>query len=259
MKKKLATLLLGLMGAVLAFGQGTDDQRIKVPLCGDYDLDSASYIFVATTGQGDLVLSGPRTRAVKITTVGSSTTVSAATATQAPFQGIIAGATGGGGDFLYWNIAGLTTARVITAKADNDNVTVDTAIDLSANAQTFSWRRLTSGTTTADGWVPLAGFNTAAFAWLIKQSDATSIDVKVECEPLSSTEGPTGSQTQVYTKNVVAPYGCPSAAGSGACDSLIIGSPGMFDRCRLGFKINTDGSDAGANLEKITATFTGTR
>lgn len=258
MRKKVFALLLGLLGAAFALGQGVDDARVKVPLCGDYDLDSASYIYVATTGESDLVLSGPRKRAVLIQTSGSSASVTATTATTAPFQGIATGATGGGGDFLFFNIGGLTTQRVITARADADNVTVDTAIDLST-ATRFSWRRLTSGTAATDGWVPMTGFNTASFAWQIKQSDGGSIDVKVECEPISSAEGTSSSQQQVYTKNVVAPYGCPSAAGSGACDTLIIGAPGMFDRCRLGFKINTDSSDAGANLEKISASFTGTR
>ena len=272
MKRTFAILVAFLLATPLLL-QGAGDRpqgRFVIPLAGDYDLDSAAYIYLRTVGENGLPFGRSIVRPVRVKTTGSSASITAVTAASAPFALNTAPPTGGGGDFLFFDLRGQVDAtapanvigtrlvsRVILTRADADNVTVDTAIDLSAGA-TFFTRLFQSGTTASDGWIGVSDLDVATFSWQIKQSDGGSIDVKVECETLSSADNSVLSQTQIYTKNVVAPYGCPSATGSGACDSLSIISP-QFDRCRLGFKINTDSSDAGANLEKISAQFSGRR
>jgi hypothetical protein len=247
--KKLRIIAGLVLALFIGGGAGAAGNRTRVSLGADYDLDSGTYVYPITTGESDMVLSGPRQRRVPVQTVGSSTTVAAATATTAPFQGIVVG------DEVYFNVQGVAgaglggtqTSRVITAKASDDSVTVDTAIDLST-AQNFSWRRFAAAGTAADGWVPMAGFDAATFIWQMKQSDGASIDVKVECRMFSS---PATDVVQIVTTNVTA-YGCP---GTG-CQKQDL-NPSFFDQCRLGFKINTDTSDAGAAVEKISAQFVG--
>lgn len=250
--------------------------RFTVPLAADYDLDSTSYIFLRTVGESGLPFGRAITRGVKVKTVGASTSIAAVTASSAPFAINSAPPTGGGGDILLFdlkgqpdaatpaNIQGTTriVSRAILTKPDNDNVTVDTAINLS-NEATFFTRLFQSGTTTSDGWIEVADLSASTFAWQIKQSDGASVDVTVECEPFSSTDNPAASRIQVFTKNVTV-YGCPSIAADTACGSFTlqpssITAPLGFDRCRLGFKITTDTSDVGAALEKISAQFIGLR
>lgn len=242
--------------------------RIIVPLAADYDLDSVgTYIYLRTVGESGNPLGNPLTRNVRVKTTGSQSTVVASTASTAPFALNSAPPTGGGGDILYFDLKGQPDAaapaniqgtklvsRTLLTRPDTDTVTIDTAIDLT-NGTTFFTRLFKTGTTATDGWIPVAGFATAEFSWQMKQSDASSIDVKVECESFNATDNTYSTQNQIYTKNVTV-YGCPSGTGVGACDTFIF-QGNLFDRCRLGFKAGSDASDAGANLEKISAQFAG--
>lgn len=242
--KKLLGVLFALLLALPSWG---DKSRVRVSLGSDYDLDSGSYIYISTSGEQGKVLAEARRVPIKVKTVGSSTTVAAATASTNPFLGVVVG------DELYFNMAGLEVSRYITAKASDDSVTVDTAIDLTTDdttGETFSWRKFAAGSAATDGWVPMAGFDTATFLVQLKQSDGGSIDVRIECE---NTMGPATSQVLPFAVENHTAYGCPAE-----CDSYTIAAASQYDRCRLGMKINTDSSDAGANIEKISAQFVGT-
>lgn len=237
--------------------------RIVIPLAADYDLDNAgSYVYIRTVGEAMNPLGQAKARPVSVKTSGASTSITASSAGTNPFLFNPAPPTGGGGDILFFkfvaqpgtgaNTNERTESRVILTRADADNVTVDTNIDITGGT-TFSYRSLQAGTGATDGWIPVNGFSLVTFAWQIKQSDGTSIDVKVECEDFTSEFNPHSSQNQAFTKNYTA-YGCPA----NACESFTL-YPVNKDRCRLAFKINTDTSDAGGNLEKISAQFVGQR
>lgn len=252
MKKVLGVLLAVLASAAPALAQ-SGGARVRVSLASDYDLDSATYVYPVTTGMAG-VLSGPRRRVgINVQTSGSSTTISATTAGTKPFLGMVAG------DELYFNFSGRNPLAgggaseygyVIVTRTDDDNVVVNEAVDITT-AQGFSWRQFSVLGTAAAGWVPVAGFDVASFAWQIKQSDATSIDVIVECQDTATSASYSWA---VQVKNYTV-YTC-AVPTTGGCDTWTA-SPATYDRCRLGFKINTDTSDAGANLEKISAQFVG--
>lgn len=240
MKSKLTLLLLALLAAAGAHAQ--DDTRVRVSLASDYDLDSASYIYLTTKGQLGKVLNGPVQRSAKACSSGSSTTVTACTANDQPFLALAVG------DEVYFVISGVVEGRRIDTWTDADNIVVDSNIDLTDGYST-NFRKAAAGTGATDGWIPTAGFSEIAFEWQIEQSDGGSVDVRVEGQNLT----PSSSTEQLFTKNYTA-YGCPASS----CDAFRLSGP-LPDQVRIGFKINTDSSDAGGALEKISVQFIGTK
>lgn len=88
-----------------------------------------------------------------ITTSGASTTVTSSTAdTNSPF--VAAFDFVNIGDILWIQTTDTAWAtRVVTAKASNTSITVDTAINLSTARTSWSVQQFKSGTTINDGWV----------------------------------------------------------------------------------------------------------
>lgn len=242
--RKLAVAVLAL--AVLGMSVPAHAQwvREKVDLCSDYDLDSATLIYPVTTGQHSLIFGNPIYRNVPVTATTATGNLVAATAGTAPFQGLAVG------DEIWLNIGGVLTGEKITTFTDANTLVVDPVFAATATYNSFGYRKFVPGTGAAtDGWIPVAGYRQVAFSWQIKQSDAGSIDVQVECK----VDGILSQSAPVFAKNYTT-YGC--ATSTAGCEGVVI-DPSIYDSCRLGFKINTDTSDAGANLEKISAQFVG--
>lgn len=213
--------------------------RVRVPMLSDYDLDATTYTYCVTTGQGGDPLAQGRLGQAKIETSGSSTTWTASTTGQKPFDRLAVG------DEITVKDASVPPefiTRRVTAKASGDSITVSSAADLGADGVMFTWRQRACGTTATSGWIPTEAQGESLFAIQIDQLNVTGgIDVSVECEVLS-----VGSDgTQVHTENVTAAKNI----------SVNIESP--YDRCRVGFKIGTadDGDDLTTNAEDITVNY----
>jgi len=209
-----------------------------------YDLDDNTYQYCVTNGAVDgpfgQAFSGPGT----IETAGSSVTVTGVNAADDVFAFV------GVGDVIYVN--GLQ--RIVVTNADNDTITVETAITLTGNV--WSYKTLSCGTGATAGWAPVAGYTIMQFTVQFDQGDIDTLDVVWECKEDALGSG----AVQVYP-------GPSSDCGFGTLstnlcqfategDRLAVKIPhNVFTSCRIGIKYGTtDASDAGANIEQITAT-----
>lgn len=241
--------VLALLFLLLAPAARAADVVLSVPLVAGYDLDSTSLIYCNSVGEGGAVLAAPRLMKEKVKTSGSSTTVTSNTASAGAFTLVAVG------DLLWFprteaaqlaNGAAVGAWRYVTARASADSITVDTAIDLSSGYG-FGWRDVTCGTSATSGEVPVVGFDAINFVGQIDQISVTGgIDYVVECRA----EGPAATwATIIGPTNKTATW----AGGNVAYE------PWAY--CRIGWKIGSadDGSDTGANAEKVAAYFTGTK
>ena len=94
--KKIALLLLALVACAPFARAQAGGGTVDITLQALYDLDSTSYTYCRTTGQGGQVLSSGTPENILVTTSGSSTTVAAVTASSAPFARVAVG------DFIYF-------------------------------------------------------------------------------------------------------------------------------------------------------------
>ena len=232
----LAALLALVMPAAAA-------QQAKATFVTNYDLDSTSYTYCVTTGQDGRAFDAPRQGAAKVSTVGSSTTVAAVTASSGPFTFVSVG------DVLFFKIDNVTSTRYVTARASADSITVDTAINLSADASGygFTFLKVVCGTTATDGWIPVTGWRFKKLVSYIEQMNTTGgIDVRFECRDLTLDT----NVIQVYPASGANNY---TAAGITSGIAVVLEEP--WDECRIGYKITTsdDGGDTGANQEQIHA------
>lgn len=229
LKRFLGVALAALLALPVAADISTEAGRAT--LISGFDVPAAGYTYGAfsqnlATWVGVLSTSGipvPK----RVTTVGSSTTITAVTVGSAPFltpnvadmlilvppQGVNTPAA----------VAGIRTERIILTNADNDTVTVGTAIDLTTTGVTFSWKRFLSGTGAEDAWFPIANFKRFTIVYEVIAFSATSLDSTLECRVEPGSAG-----TQVGTLNF-------TAAGS---KHLAVETP--FTACRVGWKHNTD-------------------
>lgn len=248
-RRILGAALAALLFVLLPTAAPAAETIISVPLVAGYDLDSTTLIYCTSVGEGGLVLAAPRLAKHKVKTSGSSTTVTSNTASAGAFEFVAVG------DLLWFPrtesvpvAAGAAVGawRYVTARASADSITVDTAIDLSAGYG-FGWRTPTCGTAATSGQVPVSGFDAINFVGQIDQISVTGgITYQVECRA----EGPAATWvTIIGPTNKTAVW----AGGNVAYEP--------WAWCRIGWKIGTadDGTDTGADAEKIAAYFTGTR
>lgn len=220
----------------------------------DYDLDNATdYVYGTLTGLSATPFGSPIRVDVAIKTTGSSTSVTAVTAATSPFAAVAVN------DVLAVRRGdGTTDLRRVTARADADNVTVDTAVDWSAGFA-FGYYDATYGTAGTSGWTPVAQATRLQLEWHVKQLNVTGgILVRVQCrtntldtQPVTVWPDPTSSASTDE---------CKKGTMTAVIDCALIVT-GRWDACRLGFKIGTadDGGDTGADAEKISASVTVTR
>ena len=255
MKRVLLTVA-ALFLAATSWAQ-TVGNAVRVPLFSDMDFDTVgSYMYCVTTGAGDDALAPGRSVRLAVTTVGSSTTVTAVTTGSGPFQFLSVG------DEITFPSLGTTPVgtdtprggesfRYVVTKTSADIIVVNAAIDLSVptTGYPFTWRKRVCGTTSTSGWFSTSSWQDFDVTFQADQSDASTLDASLECENFGAASAP----NQVWTKNyLLANYGFPGGRTTVAVHD-------HFDRCRLGVRLTDDASDAAANLEKISAYVRGRR
>lgn len=230
----LAGLLLALLSASPGIRAQPSQGFVTYPIVTNYNLDSTSFTYplfnpVIATGPGPAK------------TAGSSTTISAVTGT--PFTAL-----GVGDEMIFSLVDGTVAIRRVTActpscGAAATSITVDSAIDLGTVGVQWQYRHLTDGSGAAQGWVDCANFaSTKTFNVQLDQGDATVVQVQVEVRAMGSTNG---SIAITPVTLGTPPDGKPLA---------VVESEGQ---CRVGLKLATDPSDAGANIEKVQVYFSG--
>lgn len=263
MKRLLGLFLVLLLTPFL--NQPLAAQEVKkATVLYQFDVDSGTENFVKLTGADGTVFGADRvvqTAGAKISTSGSSTTVSATTALTVPFADL------GVGDIILVKIGpdAAPSIRYITAKASGDSVTVNTAIDLSADATGyfFKWRKKVSGTTAADGWFDVSTLSPLDRTITVQydQGDLDALLVRWQCRVRSLDTQPVtvypGESDGCGTGGTLASGFC-SFATAGVDSRLAVVVGGKWDECRVGLKFAaSDASDAGANLEQVTVTVYG--
>lgn len=245
----LALLAALALSAPLHAQDATNEAQPSLPLFADYDLDAVSYTFGWYTGQLGQVLAPPNNNVhLKIKTTGSATAVAAFTTGTNPFAQLSVG------DIIYVTTSGATPggtadgtlgrtlALLITVKTDADNITVSQAVDLSLG-YFFTWRKFNTGTTAADGWIPVRGITAGNFVYQIDQQNTTTgIDYKIECKA----DSPSATAVTIIG---------PTTKTTTYAGGNVISEPWAF--CRFGLKLTSsdDGGDLTTNAEKISVTF----
>lgn len=233
-------LLVALALAPMALA--SDSREVSINLL--YDLDSETFVYCASLGRagnagGAGAVSQGTSRGddyqapFKIKTTGSSTTTVSNTASQGAFANINVG------DILVVIQAGRRLERVVLTNADDDTVVVDEAWDLSDGTH-FYWREvLCDDGTSQKTAIPVADMDHFTLLAQAAQSDAASVDVNFECRFQN------GPWLIVETKNI-------TAYGNGTANYLRRDFFNEnFEACRVGLKLTTDTSDAGAAIERI--------
>ena len=222
--RKLILTMAALSLAVPALAQSPTSARADFAV--RYDVDSATKTYCVLNGSNGSPFGSATRISAKVETTGSSITITAVTALSAPFTNVSIG------DVLYFTVSGATVTRVVVSNADNDTVTVDTAIDLSAGAGfTFSYKEPVCGTAATFGWISVEGYSVAQMNVAYAQGDLDALDVSFECRDRS----PDGNIVQVYP-------GAASACGFGALATNVcrFATPATLPAASLSFKLETN-------------------
>lgn len=219
------------------------------------DVDSGTVTYCRLEGQNGDPFGGSANGSGRIQTTGSSASVTATVAASLPFTNIVAG------DVISVQRSASATVDnvVVLTVVDGDNITVDPAVDWSGG---FSWRFWKSrcGTGDSDGWISVANAKTVSLGLQYDQGNLTGgVKARWECRGsglgalpviLYPNEGATcegGTLTAGF---------CEFASASITAGRLTVvdGTP-AYSSCRVGLAFVTDdsGGDAGANLERVTA------
>lgn len=248
-----ALLLLGPPASTPASAQDTGSVANFAHL---YDLDSTNPIYCVMTGQGGSPFGRGVAGTINATTSGSSTTVTSVSGT--PFASLAIG------DTIIGELAdGSTDTVVVVAKASGASITVSSAVDWEVGGAGVSWVWFdqTCGTAATNGWIGVRGASKLRFSVKYLQGDLDSLDVRWECR--DDTIG--ALPTQIYPSSTTDECGdvAGGAYASGYCQYSTAAATAIFDlvddvptfaECRVALKVTTtDTSDAGANLEQVTA------
>ncbi len=239
-------LLLAL--AALAFAVPSQAQTAHFAIA--YDVASATPTYCVMAGARGNPWGEPIRVNIPIETSGSSATVTAVTALSAPFASI------GIGDYIYVRRPdNVTETRTVLTNADDDTITVDSAVNWS-NGFVFEFLNLVCGTTEADGWINVTRFDTIQMTVEYETGDLDTLDVTWQCKEGSIVSGP----VQVYP-------GPSSECGFGtlSTDVCSFSTPGtdalsreiatsLFSACRMSLAF---GSTDGGTREDVDAILTG--
>lgn len=214
---RLKLFLLFLLLPTLAFAQPS--QRVA-KLYYNYDVASTSYIYCKYTGTTGSPFGAQMPGYGRIKTTGSTTTVDEFDAASDSFTGMAVG------DLLFIrnSTTGVVSTRRIVTFSSVSQVVVDAAIDLGTAGVAFTWMRQSCGTAATDGWVDTGEFYRLTFERVLTTINATSIQTQVECQL-------NGVGIQIMDTN--------SATVAGTYSLPI--STGVWDSCRMGVKVTTDG------------------
>jgi hypothetical protein len=242
--KKLIRLALALWLAMSVPAQA-QQTWVEFPLFSTYDLDSTSYIYCVTAGERGQVLNAGSNNGVRISV--TSTAATATVASSAPFAAVDVGdeitiITPSGAN------AGLPQYKLVTARADANNITLDSALTADVTNVQFSWRDRTCGTGATNGWFPVHGFGVIKASFIVTQISvgANSVDMKVECR-----DSQVGADPTVIYGPGLSNYRSGGYTAANQNDAVVELYP--WSECRMGLRINTadDGSDTGADAEKL--------
>jgi hypothetical protein len=214
-------IALGLLLAAVAQG----GQQTTRTITQAYDLSSTSYTFPlmaanATAGGGT------------VTTAGSSTTVTAGTANSFSVLAV--------GDTVNFASCSAGTGEACTRvvrTAGATTIVVDSVITI-ATASTWTWIDQTDGTGANQGWLNVSGFNEKTLWFEITTITAASIEAVVQCKSM----GVYATANQVWPGVSGTVNLCSGGTGSfTAAGKCAVSVPEPWDRCRIGFKVTTDG------------------
>jgi len=141
----------------------------------NYDLDSASYKYGRIDGrhQG---FGG-------IKTTGSSVTIDAVVAGAGPFAPLLVG------DYIWIHVGETVYKRKVATKPSNDQITVNTAVNLGTGTAAWYFLPFEIGTTAEDGWQSTEGL-TRAWLHFDFATIANAVDVSVEVRGRAPGEAP---------------------------------------------------------------------
>jgi len=219
----LAALLL-VAGPVLG---ANPIQQQHVTFLANYDVSSATYFYCNYQGEDGDPWGGGTKRLTRIKTVGTSTTISSFVTSQGAFRGIDVG------DLLLISTPqpGGEVERVVITNADDDTVTVDTSINLSAaGGYTYRWKkRVCDDSAFTTGQFDVTKFQDGILLQVsVGTIAATSVDFALDCRIDRVGQG----WNQVFTKAITA------ATYPGYTDEFFNTTP--YDYCRVGIKVTGD-------------------
>jgi hypothetical protein len=198
------------------------------------DLSATTYTYCVT-------VEGRGPEGLRITTSGSSTTVTAVSGL--PFATLDVG-----DDLLVNNTGTLTTDRArITAKASGASVTVAAAVNWSngGNGFPFTFHDLTCGATDTDGWVPTAGMVDKGVMVLIELETGTGgVDFSIECKYSGEADEPsqllafnkTGTTSPTFSEVIPIPEQCAAIRVGMKWGTADGAGPDSISAYFLGFK-----------------------
>ena len=265
MKRKILLFLVALALAVPALRAqtiaGGNSSAREAAFAIQYNVDSTSLTYCRMEGVTGDPYAAPKAVAQRIKTTGSSATVDEFVTAGAPFADVLVG------DVLQIATPTatdpkVTTLRVVTAKASAAQITVDTAIDLSAaGGFRFSYWKLACGTSTAAGWIRIPPA-AARFGMSLTfdQGDITTLVARWECKFAGD-----GAQSMIVYPGESSDCGpgatlatdrCswPQAqAGTATGGLTVVDDAPVYTFCRVGLAyVTADTSDATTNREKVT-------
>jgi hypothetical protein len=208
--------LILLLALLIALPVSAQEKKFFVQ---SYDLASTSLIYCRTS-ETELPGGG------RIKTSGSSTTVTAYTVGETPFDPVAVG------DLLIIQYGGTVHTRTVATKASGASITVDSAITLT-NGAMYRYRDVACGTAAADGWVGIGNSDGCTVQITITSLNAASLQFQVE----GIISGTGAAAVPVST---LLTY---TAAGGDFFDITE-----SLDSVRVGMKVNTD---AGANVVTV--------
>jgi hypothetical protein len=250
----LVLVALGSSQAPLARGAASLD-RTYLAIRYDLDRPDTNPVFCKSVGLNGGLGSNWGSVPGRVTTSGSSTTVTEKVTGELPFAGLSVG------DVLKVNrgAPGPTTVDIvaITAKASGASITVDTAVNWSggtAGSQAF-FRQPVCGQAATDGWFSVGAWEDFTVVVQFQQGDlGGGLDWRVECRD----GGDDSSPVQVFPATLGGYQNIPTA-GYGVSASNALAGFERWNECRVALFANTsDTSDAGANLERIRVIAIGT-
>jgi hypothetical protein len=251
-QKPLAVLLAALSVFLALPGRADEDRTANVMV--RFDVDSATATYCRVTGQGGDPMGASLPGPDRVTTSGSSTTVTSA----AGFGDLDA-------DDIIIVSRALTTGvtdvrRVVGAPATTSSLTIDAAIDWTGG---FAWRYLkqTCGTGTTDGVIDVSGRTKKRFEVAFEQGDIDGLEWRLECRGAGI--GATwqvvfpGAATACGAGSVASGYCRFATATAGIAGRYSVVDEAPWQSCRIGFKYqSSDASDAAGALEIVNASIT---
>lgn len=237
MKRLSLAATMALLSAWMAqpiSGQGSQTADYAL----SFNVSATTFVYPRVTGVNKSPFGDWIQNLDTATTSGSSTTVTSATTT-----GFAAVAVD---DPIVFSTSP-PSHRVIAAKASDQSITIDTAINL-ATATKFVHKKTAVGATDSDGWIDVSGGSSRQWGVSYNQGDlGGGLDFKIECRLLDGTSY-WNPIFQVYPSSGVANFASP-----GSAIGTVVVAFEHYSECRVGLKANTsDPSDAGANREQVT-------